>query len=103
MFDSQKPFERRGREAQWVRRGRYAVEVVTDVVYPGDGTYGPCLEPAALRWLDEVARHAEAGDVAFLKKAGRVYELMDAEAGIADEREPDVDLRPTVGAEAAVA
>ena len=33
-----------------------------------------CLGPDTVRWLDEVARRAEAGDVEFLRNAGRVFQ-----------------------------
>ena len=53
--------ERREKRKRWVRRGRYAVEVEVDVVYPAGDPSEPCLEPATVRWLDEVARRAERG------------------------------------------
>jgi hypothetical protein len=59
-----------------VQRGRYAVEVEVEVVYPEDDPSEPCLEPDTVRWLDEIARRAEQGDVAFLRRAGRVFELV---------------------------
>ena len=57
--------ERREKRKRWVRRGRYAVEVEVEVVYPAGDPSEPCLEPATVRWLDEVARRAEKGDVAY--------------------------------------
>ncbi len=65
--------ERREKRKRWVRRGRYAVEVEVDVVYPAGDPSEPCLEPATVRWLDEVARRAEKGDVAYLKSVGEVF------------------------------
>ena len=65
--------ERREKRKRWVRRGRYAVEVEVDVVYPAGDSSEPCLEPATVRWLDEVARRAEKGDVAYLKSVGEVF------------------------------
>ena len=56
-----------------MRRGRYAVEVEVEVVYPAGDPSEPCLEPATVRWLDEVARRAEKGDVAYLKSVGEVF------------------------------
>ena len=53
--------ERREKRKRWVRRGRYAVEVEVDVVYPAGDPSEPCLEPATVRWLDEVARRARKG------------------------------------------
>jgi hypothetical protein len=69
----------REKRKRWVQRGRFAVEVEVDVIYPKDDPREPCLEPATVRWLDEVARRAEQGDVAFLRRAGRVFELVGSE------------------------
>lgn len=43
------------------------------MVYPAGDPSEPCLEPATVRWLDEIARHAENGDVAYLKTVGEVF------------------------------
>jgi hypothetical protein len=48
--------------------------VEVELVYPADYPTEACLEPATVRWLDEVARRAEAGDVDFLRTAGRVFQ-----------------------------
>ena len=42
--------------------------------YPEDDPSEPCLEPATLRWLDEVARKAEEGDVQYLQRVGRLFQ-----------------------------
>jgi hypothetical protein len=68
--------ERREKRKRWVQRGRYAVEVEVEVVYPDDDPSEPCLEPATVRWLDEIARRAEAGDVEYLRTAGRVFQAV---------------------------
>lgn len=64
---------------RWVQRGKYAVEVQVEVIFPVDDPSEACLEPAAVRWLDEIARHAEQGDLAYLRKAGRVFRLVPPE------------------------
>ncbi len=69
--------ERREKRKRWVQRGQYAVELEVEVIYPEDDPSEPCLEPATVRWLDEVARRAEAGDVKFLQNAGRVFQAVD--------------------------
>ena len=66
--------ERHERRKRWVQRGQYAVEVEVDVVYPAARPNEASLEPDTVRWLDEVARRAEAGDVEFLRHAGRVFQ-----------------------------
>ncbi|MBI3268361.1 MAG: hypothetical protein HYZ53_05015 [Planctomycetes bacterium] len=70
--------ECREKRKRWVQRGQYAVEVEVEVVYPADAPGEPCLEPATLRWLDEVARRAEAGDVQYLETVGRVFQAVRA-------------------------
>ncbi len=66
--------ERREKRKRWVQRGKYAVEVEVEVIYPSDDPSEPCLEPATVRWLDEIARRAEQGDLAFLRGVGRVFQ-----------------------------
>lgn len=68
--------ERREKRKRWVQRGRYAVEVEVEVIYLAEEPSEPCLEPATVRFLDEVAQRAEAGDVAYLEEVGRVFELV---------------------------
>jgi hypothetical protein len=68
--------ERREVRKRWVQRGRYAVEVDVEVVYPVDDPSEPCLEPATVRRLDEIARRAELGDLEYLRTVGRVFEAV---------------------------
>ena len=68
--------ERREMRKRWVQRGRFAVEVEIEVVYPDDDPSEPCLEPDAVRKLDEIARRAEQGDLAYLRSVGRVFEAV---------------------------
>ena len=68
--------ERRETRKRWIQRGQYAVEVEVEVVYPKDDPSEGCLEPATVRWLDEVARRAEAGDLEYLRSAGRVFQAV---------------------------
>lgn len=70
--------ERRQKRKRWVQRGEYAVEVEVEVIYPDDDPSEPCLEPATVRWLDEVARRAEQGDVEYLRRMGRVFQAIPA-------------------------
>jgi hypothetical protein len=66
--------ERREKRKRWVQRGQFAVEVEVEVVYPEDDPTEPCLEPATVRWLDEIACKAQEGDVEYLQKVGRVFQ-----------------------------
>ena len=68
--------ERREKRKRWVQRGQFAVEVEVEVVFPDEDPDEPCLEPITARWLDEIARHAEVGDVAYLRNVGRVFQLV---------------------------
>jgi hypothetical protein len=68
--------ERREKRKRWVQRGQYAVEVEVEVVFPSDDPSEPCLEPATVRWLDEIAQRASQGDVAYLKRVGRVFQAV---------------------------
>jgi hypothetical protein len=62
------PARRREKRTRWVQRGQYAVAVEVEVVYPEDDPSEPCLEPATVRRLDEIARRAEQGDLAYLQR-----------------------------------
>lgn len=70
--------ERREKRKRWVQRGRYAVEVEVEVFYPEDDPSEPCLDAPTVRWLDEIAQHAEKGDLEFLRKVGRVFEAVES-------------------------
>jgi hypothetical protein len=61
-----------------VRRGKYLVEVTVHVVYSEHDPDEPVLTPEAALLLDEVARRATAGDLAWLKQHGKVFELVEA-------------------------
>jgi hypothetical protein len=61
---------------RWVQRGDYAVEVEVEIIYLQDDPSEPCLEPATVRWLDEIARKAEQGDVEYLRSVGRVFQAI---------------------------
>jgi hypothetical protein len=67
---------KREKHNRWVQRGEYAVQVEVEVVYPADSPSEACLEPATVRWLDEIACKAEEGDVEFLRKAGRLFQAV---------------------------
>lgn len=66
--------ETREKPKRWVQRGNFAVEVEVEVIFPVEDPSEACLEPATIRWLDEVARKAEEGDVEFLRRAGRLFQ-----------------------------
>jgi hypothetical protein len=68
--------DRREKRKRWVQRGQFAVEVEVEVVYPAEAPTEACLEPATVRWLDEIAKRAERDDLAFLRQVGRVFQAV---------------------------
>ncbi len=69
--------EHRERIIEWVTGGRYAVAVeVEAIIYP-DRLDAPYLTPQTVRYLEEVTKLAEAGDLEGLQKAGTVYIRLD--------------------------
>jgi hypothetical protein len=68
--------ERREKRKRWIQRGRYAVEVEVEVIFPAEAESEACLEPATVRWLDEIARRAESDDLAYLQQVGRVFQAV---------------------------
>ena len=68
--------EQREKRKRWIQRGEYAVEVEVEVIYLADYPAEACLDPKTVRWLDELARRAEAGDIEFLRTAGRVFQAV---------------------------
>ena len=54
------------------------VRVEVDAIIPDFDTSEPCLEPEAIRFLDEVQDKANRGLIGELKKLGEVYVLQTA-------------------------
>ncbi len=59
--------------SKWIHADNCAVRVEVDAVIPDADPSEPCLEPPALRWLDELQRLANEGNVEELAKHGAVY------------------------------
>ncbi len=66
------------KKTRFVRAGRFVVAVDVEAVIPREDSTEPCFESETVRLLKEVERHAESGDVAWLKKHGMAYELVEA-------------------------
>lgn len=62
---------------RWIHSERYVVAVEVEMVVPTDDPGEPCYEAETVQWLKEVEDHARRGDVAWLKRAGKVYESVD--------------------------
>lgn len=65
---------RREKRQRWVCRGHYAVRVEVEVVFLDEEPTTALFEPHTLRFMDEVAARAAAGDLDYLRKVGRVYQ-----------------------------
>jgi hypothetical protein len=60
---------KRVRVPKWIHGRLCVVRVDADAVIPDADPSEPCLEPATLRWLDDLQKLADAGDVETLSKA----------------------------------
>ena len=61
-----------------VHTDRYVVAVDVEMVIPDDDPSEPCYEAETAELLCEVHQRAERGDIAWLKKHGKVYAAVDA-------------------------
>jgi hypothetical protein len=58
---------------QWIHGQLCVVRVEVDAVIPDEDPSEPCFEPPAVKWMDELQRLADAGDVNALARVGQVY------------------------------
>jgi hypothetical protein len=63
---------------RWIHSDRYVVAVEVEMVIPPDDPSEPCYESETIQWLKDIQNHAQQGDVAWLKRIGKVYEAVDA-------------------------
>lgn len=68
---------KRVKRTRLVERGRYVVSVPLELVVPAEDPSEPCYEPETVELLRQVAEHAERGDVEWLRRHGKVYELVE--------------------------
>jgi hypothetical protein len=61
-----------------IRTEKYVVAVEVEMVVPPDDQSEPCYEAETVQFLREVKERAEQGDVAWLKRHGKVYAAVDA-------------------------
>jgi hypothetical protein len=59
-----------------IQRGRYVVSLDVETVVPTEDLSEPCYEPETVAVLKEVAEHAEHGDLEWLRRHGKVDELV---------------------------
>ena len=69
---------RRIKRTRLVQAEKYVVAVEVEMVIPVDDPGEPCYEAETVQFLREVREHAEQGDVAWLKKRGKVYAAVEA-------------------------
>src|SRR5262249_53076952 len=65
--------KRTERVTQWITGGPYAVAVEVDAVIYPERPGEPYLAPETVRFLEQLEKLAEAGDVGALQKAGDVF------------------------------
>jgi len=58
---------------KWIYGDPCVVRVEVDAIIPDADPSEPCLEPPTVRWLDELQRLADAGNIDELSKHGQVH------------------------------
>jgi len=64
------------RRTRLIQSDRYVVAVEVEMVVPPDDPSEPCYESETVNLLREVKERADAGDVAWLRQRGKVYEAV---------------------------
>ncbi len=65
---------KRLKRTRLIQSDRYVVAVEVEMVIPQDDPSEPCYEAETVQLLRDIKEHADQGDVAWLKKKGKVYE-----------------------------
>ena len=68
---------RRIKRTRLIHKGRYVVALEVEMVYPTDDPSEPCYESETVELCREFEARAERGDIKWLRRVGKVYELMD--------------------------
>lgn len=58
---------------QWIHGTQCVVRVEVEAVIPDADAFEPCFEPPAVKWMDDLQRLADAGDVDALAQFGEVF------------------------------
>ena len=64
---------KRVRMTKWIHGRLCVARVKVEAIVPDADPSESCLEPATVKWLDEVQRLADTGDVEALEKHGEVF------------------------------
>jgi hypothetical protein len=67
---------KRLKRTRLVQKGRYVVAVEVEMVVPPEDPSEPCYEAETVAFLREVAERAERGDMEWLRRHGKLYELI---------------------------
>ncbi len=73
----QTPTREKKRLTEWVAGGRYVVAVEIEATIFSERPGEPFLTPQTVRFLEQVARDARAGNLEALTKIGRVFVQLD--------------------------
>ncbi|MBI3866392.1 MAG: hypothetical protein HY290_31315 [Planctomycetia bacterium] len=68
----------RVKRTRLIQSEKYVVAVEVEMVIPADDPTEPCYESETVQLLKEIKEHADQGDVAWLKKKGKVYAAVGA-------------------------
>ncbi|HEV3449299.1 MAG TPA: hypothetical protein VG099_31980 [Gemmataceae bacterium] len=69
---------KRIKRTRLIQEGRYVVAIEVEMVFPPDDPTEPCYEAETVELLREVQAHAKRGDVKWLRKVGKVFELVES-------------------------
>ena len=73
----QTPTKEKTRLTEWVAGGRYVVAVEIEATIVPERPGEPFLTPQMVRFLEQVARDARAGNLEALTKIGKVFVQLD--------------------------
>ena len=69
---------KRTRRTRLIQEGRYVVALEVEMVFPADDPTEPCYEAETVELVREVQARAKQGDVKWLRKVGKVFELVES-------------------------
>ena len=69
---------KRLKRTRLIQKGRFVVSLEVEMVVPTEDDSEPCYEPATVELLREAAQRAERGDIEWLRRHGKVFELVDS-------------------------
>lgn len=73
--------KQKAKTTEWITGGAYAVAVEVEATYFLDRPGEPFLDPQTVRFLEQVAKDANSGNLEALKKVGTVFVAVDKSNG----------------------